>query len=250
VNGAISQRITVLVADANLMACRLLAGLLERQRDFEVVACTSDQESLLHSVKRTPVDVALIAAEWGDGRLSGLAIAQRMRELNPHCAMVLLLDETGPHLIVEAMRAGARGVFFRSEFESAALCKCVRRVYEGQIWLKSKDVKHLVDALAQPRRLQVLDAGGVNLLTNREQDVMRLVAEGFRLLAPGRILRYLSQQHGIPDVALASLPGSALLYLRIPVGISRLECARQECIQLGAAGLRPFYGSARVWRQP
>jgi DNA-binding NarL/FixJ family response regulator len=39
-------------------------------------------------------------------------------------------------------------------------------------------VKHLVDALAQPRCLQVLDAGGVNLLTNREQDVMRLVAEG------------------------------------------------------------------------
>jgi DNA-binding NarL/FixJ family response regulator len=178
VNAATSQRITVLVADANLMACRLLAGLLERQRDFEVVAYTSDQESLLRSAQKTPVDVALIAAEWGDGRLAGLTMAQRMREANPDCAIVLLLDETSPHLIVEAMRAGARGVFFRSEFESAALCKCVRRVYEGQIWLKSKDVKHLVDALGQPRCLQVLDAGGVNLLTNREQDVMRLVAEG------------------------------------------------------------------------
>jgi DNA-binding NarL/FixJ family response regulator len=178
VSGATSQRITVLVADANLMACRLLAGLLERQRDFEVVACTSDQESLLRSAKKTPVEVALIAAEWGDGRVTGLAMVQRMREANPDCAIVLLLDDTSPHLVVEAMRAGARGVFFRSEFESAALCKCVRRVYEGQIWLKSKDVKHLVDALAQPRCLQVLDAGGVNLLTNREQDVMRLVAEG------------------------------------------------------------------------
>lgn len=177
-NLATSQRITVLVADANLMACRLLAGLLERQRDFEVVACTSDQESLLRSAQQAPVDVALIAAEWGDGRLTGLAMVQRMREANADCAIVLLLDETSPHLVVEAMRAGARGVFFRSEFESAALCKCVRRVYEGQIWLKSKDVKHLVDALAQPRFLQVLDAGGVNLLTNREQDVMRLVAEG------------------------------------------------------------------------
>ena len=177
-NVANSQRITVLVADANLMACRLLAGLLERQRDFEVVACTSDQESLLRSAQQTSVDVGLIAAEWGDGRLTGLAMVQQMREANPDCATVLLLDETSPHLIVEAMRAGARGVFFRSEFESAALCKCVRRVYEGQIWLKSKDVKHLVDALAQPRCLQVLDAGGLNLLTNREQDVMRLVAEG------------------------------------------------------------------------
>lgn len=177
-NAANSQRITVLVADANLMACRLLAGLLERQRDFEVVACTSDQESLLRSAQQTSVDVGLIAAEWGDGRLTGLAMVQQMREANPDCATVLLLDETSPHLIVEAMRAGARGVFFRSEFESAALCKCVRRVYEGQIWLKSKDVKHLVDALAQPRCLQVLDAGGLNLLTNREQDVMRLVAEG------------------------------------------------------------------------
>jgi DNA-binding NarL/FixJ family response regulator len=111
VNRATSQRITVLVADANLMACRLLAGLLERQRDFEVVACTSDQESLLHSAKQTPVDVALIAAEWGDGQLTGLTMVQRVREANRNCAMVLLLDETSPQLIVEAMRAGARGVF-------------------------------------------------------------------------------------------------------------------------------------------
>ena len=76
-------------------------------RDFEVAACTSDQESLLRSARQAPVDVALIAAEWGDGRLAGLTMAQRMREANPDCAIVLLLEETSPQLIVEAMRSGA-----------------------------------------------------------------------------------------------------------------------------------------------
>jgi DNA-binding CsgD family transcriptional regulator len=80
--------------------------------------------------------------------------------------------------VVEAVRAGARGVFSRSDFESAALCKCVRRVYEGQIWLSTRELDHLLAALAQTPRLQVVDSSGSNLLSNREEDVMRLVAEG------------------------------------------------------------------------
>ncbi len=173
-----SERINVLVADSNLMACPLLAGLLGRQRDFDVVACSLDEKSLLRSVQQTRIDVALVAAEWGDSRLRSLAMVQRIREANPSCAVVLLVDGDEPRLTVEAMRAGASGVFFRSDFESAALCKCVRRVHEGQIWIKSRDIRHLAEALAQSRSFKVVDADGASLLTNREQDVVRLVVEG------------------------------------------------------------------------
>ena len=59
-----SERINVLVADSNLMACRFLAGLLGRQRDFDVVACSLDEKSLLRSVQQIRIDVALVAAGW------------------------------------------------------------------------------------------------------------------------------------------------------------------------------------------
>ncbi len=171
-------RIGVLVADANLMACRLLAGLLKRQPDFNVVTCTVDQESLLRCVQEKHSDVALIAADLADGPLSGITVLPRLRELNPRLRVVLLVDHAEPRLVLESIRAGARGVFARSDFKAAALCKCVRRIHEGQLWLSTKETELLVNAVAQTPRLHVVDSAGSNLLSNRERDVMQLVAEG------------------------------------------------------------------------
>jgi DNA-binding NarL/FixJ family response regulator len=104
---------------------------------------------------------------------------EQIRNVDPRLRVVLLLDRPDPRLVVEAMRAGARGVFSRSPFEAAALCKCVRRVYEGQIWINTSELEYLVTAFAQTPRLRVVDSTGSNLLSNREEEVMRLVAEGW-----------------------------------------------------------------------
>jgi DNA-binding NarL/FixJ family response regulator len=173
-----TDRISVLIADANLMACRLLASLLNRHARFEVVAHAINQGSLLRSAQQVKSDVALIGMDLDDGPLSGLAMVQQVREVNPRLRVVLLLDRPDPQVVVDAMRAGSRGVFSRADFESGALCKCVRRVYEGQIWINSMEMEYVFGALAQTRRLQVVDSQGANLLSNREDRVMRLVAEG------------------------------------------------------------------------
>jgi len=161
------------------MACHLLANLLKRQPHFEVVACAIKQDAILRRVREAKADVALIAANLDDGHLSGFAMVQQIRNVDPRLRVVMLLDRPDPRLVVEAMRAGARGVFSRSHFESAVLCKCVRRVYEGQIWINTSELEYLLTAFAQTPRLQVVDSSGSNLLSNREEDVMRLVAEGW-----------------------------------------------------------------------
>jgi DNA-binding NarL/FixJ family response regulator len=171
-------RIAVLIADANEMACHLLASLLKRHRDLEVVACATNAESLLESVTNANADIALVAASLDDGRLSGLAAVQQIRSANPQLRAVLLLDHPDRYLVVEALRAGVRGVFSRSHFDSAKLCKCVRKVYEGQIWINTNELEYVLTAFSQMRGLQVVDFAGLDLLTNREEAVMRLVAEG------------------------------------------------------------------------
>lgn len=80
--------------------------------------------------------------------------------------------------MVEGLRAGARGVFSRSNFDFAALRKCVRRVFEGQLWISTPEMEYVLDALTQARPLRVVDPEGLNLLSKREEQVMRLVAEG------------------------------------------------------------------------
>jgi DNA-binding NarL/FixJ family response regulator len=171
-------RITIAIADANLMTGRLLSDQFRRHPDFSVVCCAIDKAALLKSVRQTKSAVALISADLQDGTLSGLAALREVREADPELRPILLFDRPEPRLVVEGLRAGARGFFSRANFDFAALRKCVRRVCEGQIWIGNTELEYVFEALVQTRLLRVVNPDGLNLLSRREEEVMRLVAEG------------------------------------------------------------------------
>ena len=56
--------------------------------------------------------------------------------------------------------------------------KCLRRVHQGQIWANSEQVALLVQALASSHTIDAVDARGMNLLSKREMDIVRSVAQG------------------------------------------------------------------------
>jgi len=170
--------ITIAIADSSLIAGRLLSEQFKRHSDFAVVSCANDRASLLRSVRETKSAVALVSADLQDGLLSGLAALREIHEADPELRPVLLFDRPEPHLVVEGLRAGARGFFSRCNFDFATLRKCVRRVFEGQIWIGNAELEYVLEALTQTRALRVIGPDGLNLLSRREEEVMRLVAEG------------------------------------------------------------------------
>jgi DNA-binding NarL/FixJ family response regulator len=97
---------------------------------------------------------------------------------NAETRLVVLIDRSEPDLVVQVFRAGATGVFSRSESQFGLLCKCVLCVHRGQIWANTGQLKSLVDALTQMPFVRVVDSDGANLLTKREEDLVRLVADG------------------------------------------------------------------------
>lgn len=160
------------------MAGLLLSDHFKRHPDFVVASCVSDRASLLQSVRQTKPDVALVSADLQDGPLSGLAALREVREVHPSLRMILLFDRPEPNMVIEGLRAGARGVFLRCNFNFCALRKCVRRVCEGQIWLGNAELEHVLAALSQARPLRVVNPEGSSLLSPREEEVVHLVAEG------------------------------------------------------------------------
>jgi two-component system, NarL family, response regulator DegU len=160
------------------MAGRLLGDQFERHSEFAVVYCGADRPSLLTSVRETKAAVALISANLQDGPLSGVAALREVLEVAPDIRPILMFDGPEPDLVVEGLRAGARGFFSRSRFDFASLRKCVRRVCEGQIWIGNTELEHVFEALVRARPLRVVNPEGLNLLSRREEEVMRLVAEG------------------------------------------------------------------------
>ncbi|MFZ0738895.1 MAG: response regulator transcription factor [Candidatus Acidiferrales bacterium] len=166
------------IADSSLIAGRLLSEQFKRHSDFAVVSCANDRASLLSSVRQIKSAVALISADLQDGLLSGLAALREVHEADPELRPILLFDRPEPHLVMEGLRAGARGVFSRCNFNFATLRKCVRRVCEGQIWIGNAELEYVLESLTQTRPLRVIGPDGSNLLSRREEEVMRLVAEG------------------------------------------------------------------------
>jgi DNA-binding NarL/FixJ family response regulator len=170
--------INLAIAEVNLMAVSLLSDQFKRYGDVSVVACSVDKASLLGSVRQLKPDVAIIGVDLKDGPLSGLDALREVREAHSDLRPILLFDRPEPQVVVEGLRAGARGVFSRSDFHLAALRKCVHRVFEGQIWIGMTEMEYVLDALIQARPLRVVNPEGLNLLSKREEEVMRLVAEG------------------------------------------------------------------------
>ena len=56
--------------------------------------------------------------------------------------------------------------------------KCLRRVHEGQIWANSEQMGLLAQAFASSDTVHAVDARGMNLLSKRETEIVRSVAEG------------------------------------------------------------------------
>ena len=172
------RAIRVLTADSNQMACRLLADALGKEPGLSVVASASDYDSMMRSCLAAKPDVALISAA-----LPGCLLRPRPnmpQGINslPTCPWVLLLDENEPQAVVSAFRAGAKGVFSRNQSDIRLLAKCIRRVMEGQVWVDSKQMLYLLDALTGNSNGKSNTADAPPKLTRREESVVRLVVQG------------------------------------------------------------------------
>jgi DNA-binding NarL/FixJ family response regulator len=165
------------VADATAMACQLLASVLSRTSSMRILAWEVDSKAALTAATRIMTDVALISSDLQDGPGKGFSLVSELRIKRPGVRSVILLDRTDRQGVVDAFRAGARGVLSRGA-GLADLPKCVCRVNEGQVWATSKELAYLLDTFVQGPPFRTLTDSCCKLLTEREQAVVHLVADG------------------------------------------------------------------------
>jgi DNA-binding NarL/FixJ family response regulator len=173
----VSEVIRVLAADSNRMNSQLLATALERDRRFQMLEAAPDARGIVAAIMKEKPAVVVIGAEIDGDPRKGFEVVRELRGVRPEARVVMLLDSSERNLVVEAFRAGARGVFSRNE-SLKLLAKCIYCVHQGQIWANSKELRFLLDALGEALPLRVVDAKGTELLSRREQEVVRCVAEG------------------------------------------------------------------------
>lgn len=164
----------MLVADSGPIQSQLLTRALKSRRDFRVCAVAAETLALRTHLLANPVDVVLIAGSHSPD----LSLLRWLRVSYPHIAPVLLAGSEERELVINAFRAGAKGIFLFSQTPFPLLCKCIHRVFQGQIWINSQQMSYVLDALSEMPTLRVVNSNGRFLLTPREEQVVALVADG------------------------------------------------------------------------
>jgi two-component system, NarL family, nitrate/nitrite response regulator NarL len=169
--------IHVLIADSTRIHTQLLAEALRRDAQLRIVLAGPTVDDVVRTSKQQPFDVAIISSSVAETTLSGLTLLRTLRDLHPDLRVIALLDSSRPETIVEAFRAGARGILSREE-SLDTLCKCVHRVYEGQVWANSNEINKVLEAFAACPSIHAVNAKGVELLSKRETEIVNVLAEG------------------------------------------------------------------------
>jgi len=169
--------IRVLVCDDTRVHTQLLADQLKRDGSLQVTTSESGADGLTMRPNFRDVDVLLISSTLDEQPGRGFEVLRSLRGSHPEIRAVMLLDSSKSGAMLEAFRAGARGIF--STHESVeTLGKCLRRVFEGQIWANTRQMETLLHALASSHHIRAVDAQGLSLLSKREMEVVRCVAQG------------------------------------------------------------------------
>jgi two-component system, NarL family, nitrate/nitrite response regulator NarL len=171
------KAIRVLVADNSLIHTRLLADALQRDGVLAVIPCEPDASSLVSAATTQNIDVLLISSTLDERSCQGIEVLREVRKIRPDVRAVLLLDSSKDEAVLQAFRAGARGVFGRND-PIEMLSSCVRRVHLGEIWANSYHLSIAIGALANSPTVRAVNAEGMNLLSERELQVVRCLAEG------------------------------------------------------------------------
>ena len=169
------NRISVLVTDNTPLTARLIADALGRDRTLSIN--DANGSSVLTATARLNTDIVVLSEKLEGIPGRGFEVLRDLRATVPKIRTVFLLDFGERDLVVEAFRSGARGVFCRSD-SLTMLSKCVHKVYDGQLWVSSTHLEFLLEALSDAPATRLVDTQGTALLSNREEDVVRWLAEG------------------------------------------------------------------------
>jgi two-component system nitrate/nitrite response regulator NarL len=172
-----NSKTRVVVADSSRIHTELLAEALKRDAEFEVISFDSKSRHLLPAVIALDADVLVVNANLDEQPSRGFEVVAEMRATGPNVRSVVLLDSLNDEMVLHAFRAGARGIFGKSQ-PVEELRKCIRCVHQGQIWANTREMSLAVEALANAPTVRIVNARGLSLLSKRELEVVRLLAQG------------------------------------------------------------------------
>jgi DNA-binding NarL/FixJ family response regulator len=162
----------ILVADDHPIVLRGLRMVLGAQPDLEVVAEATDGERAVEQAVSGDIDLAILDISMP--RKTGLQAAREITHRKPEVRVLMLSMHDNEQYLFEAIRAGASGYVLKSAVDRDLVEAC-RAAMRGEPFLYPGAVRALMREYLD--RARAGDALHTEMLTPREEEIVKLVAE-------------------------------------------------------------------------
>ncbi|WP_377641850.1 response regulator [Oryzobacter terrae] len=165
--------VRILLADDHALVRAGLRRILEGEDGLEVVAEASDGVEAVEVARRVPFDVAVLDVSMP--RMTGLRAAREITRRVPDAKVLMLSMHENEQYFFSALQAGASGYVLKSAADEDLVEAC-RAAMRGEPFLYAGVASTLVrDFLERMRRGERMPR---SVLTSREEEVVKLIAEG------------------------------------------------------------------------
>lgn len=172
-----NERIRVLVADDHPVFRRGMRAILGAEPDTELVGEATDGEEAVVLALELQPDVILM--DLNMPKATGIEATQRILEANPNIAILMLTMFEDDKSIFAAMRAGAHGYVLKGA-DGAETLRAIQAAASGEAIFSPTITQRLREYFATPKRDQMTSSDQVfPTLTEREHEILSLVAEGY-----------------------------------------------------------------------
>lgn len=178
-----SDVIRVLLADDHAILRAGLEALLDLEPDIEVVASVADGESAIERVKALSPDVVVMDLDMPG--IGGLAATREITAASPSSHVLVLTSQPEAQHLLPVLEAGGSGFVHKSKADED-LIAAIRIVARGEVFLYPNATKLLLHGYRHAEEMG--EANPIEELSDREREVMTLVAEGYSSAEIGKKL--------------------------------------------------------------
>ncbi|MGH7406259.1 MAG: response regulator transcription factor, partial [Candidatus Methylomirabilales bacterium] len=169
------DQIRLVIADDHRLFREGLVELLRREEAIEVVGEAANGREVLKALEEFHPDVLLLDLFMPE--MDGLDVLPQIREHNSSTKVLILTGYFDQELVFRSLWEGARG-YLQKNVSSAELLKAIRAVHAGEAWIERGVMGHLLEELPRQENRVNKKTQSAQLLSQREAEVARFVAEG------------------------------------------------------------------------
>lgn len=171
------NKIRVLIAEDHTIVRQGLSALLRSEPDIEVAGEASDGLEAVEMAKKQMPNIVLMDVAMRN--LNGLDATRKIKKLFPQMKVLVLTMYDNEECIFQILKAGASGYLIKDS-AMTDLVSAIRAVHQGDSYLSPSISKKVIEEYI--RRAEIGEKQGVdNLLSDREREILQLIAEGHSL---------------------------------------------------------------------